>query len=1490
MAWCGKKVEIIVKPDMVRAGNEDCVPIPRIDPTIHSPDFPCIMAKDETKKFCSFGFDQSSDARKMMKGESISGKFTNISIPFTSPVPIKGAYICIDNYMSPITRIVLTFTSSKKKKKSLTCEFHGKNWYLLPIDLYNVVLCEISRRKGEDRAFRIISLVFFREETPDESFEREFKKQECDDRWDTAPIVTAKFITSGGRYSVPFPRDDPGILPPSMSLIEARDYSKSRESKWFDQSFESQNMLKGDAIVSLSYLSIPFESANPVKGAYICVDESYSSPSLLFTFTHADGSKTSRKYVFLRPAHKNEWYFLPIDSYDITSCEIEGKGIFKEKNSRCFWIYSLVFIRGEDIPFTKPEFICDGDHSCIPIPRDAPIMIRPAFPVLKARNETFSRSLKEYDRRNEAIQMLKGGWNRGLFTHISLSFSSCTPMKGAYICISHVSSPSYLLFTFFSSKRERSIKKYIFPRLDKFTWFLLPIDLPDVLSCEIMGKGEKDPDFNIVSLAFVREETPEETLARKRKEKIWTQAPIMKRKRKSSGERSILPIEDEPMIFTSLLFSMVEAKNDSFCKDHRGFCQSIPARKMLKRECSLSISHLYVPFTTLCPLKCAYICLNKHYSSPSLLFTFTHSDETKTFMKCEFPVLEFDHEWHFLLIDLDNVVSCEIEGKGRWDQKNSRWFDIESILFVRGYDISHVLPEYVFKGDYSCVPIPRDDPTMLNPLYSHITAINDTLKNVDTKSIPTIQAQKMMKGEYNIGTFTPNIHTICFSLEYKRSIYLFRKCSMFRTTFSIEGRMIIDISDSPYKYSHVYEEIDYQRFSIQHLAFVRTETPHESRIHRQKELSWVQAERIDAEFKKVGYLDSIPISRDSPSCVNPKFSSVKARTDSCCREASRYDKSFDAQQMLKGKGVAILSHLSIPFPAHDFIIGAYICIDKNYSSPSLLFTFTHADGKKTAKKYDFVRPEHPGSWNEWYFLPVKLYSVILCEIEGNGRWEEENSRWFKIDSLMFIRDEDIPILEVQEIPPQLVPSSLPTAIQKEEEEAIVGIPITHDEQVESKFEGHPKESDEVTIMDIIKPKLNPQQGLETLTSASIITPLCILGHGEFGEVLLVSVAGYSYPCVLKKILKKADKKLVKECCDEFTSHLRWIHRLPRPLYILNLLDESMKGMFGVLTEYCIGGSVMDFARSWCADGDFVIVKDNVPKKNEASGGDSSRACGESSIIHDEALPLDPETLNPMKVCALCVGMIECLDDIFKARPGLVHRNIKPDNFLIRDYVSAAPTSKKFGGSSCSSDEKPPEPQFEDFVYNSYEALRGFYSQKGDAYSLGISILALFLCCDPFLQMPMLKGIENSKEFIRELILIIKENMGPKLTETDLFKSLIPPRRKIKFKSLISLRRKEEFQAFLPLRRKNKRIYKCLNEVFTGLTELDVEKRMTVHQACVKVQSIKRFLPKIGEGWYCPRVEDTIYEQCKKYGGYTGTIEDNVTSEEEKKEEKADQKE
>ncbi|GKT32528.1 hypothetical protein ADUPG1_006664, partial [Aduncisulcus paluster] len=1080
-----------VKPKFIHEGDESSSPIPRDSPNVKSPDITVIEAKNRTKEEGDEDYDQSSNAQEMMKGEEVSWesfKFTDISLPFSTSAPIKGAYICIGGkYFCPPSHLIFSLTSSKGEKMVKKYEFpelENDSWFFLPIDLSDVILCEIKGKGRKKESFRIYSLVFIcREETPEEIKAHEAREK----LWSESPVVKPEFVQEGDRDSIPIPRDDPKLVDPSFSMVKCKDDLVSKESKKYDQSLRAQRMLKGEDDVWLSHISIPFPSPSPMKGAYICVNKNASSPSLLFTLTDCDGKKTSKKYEFTVPEDEYEWHFLPIELDNIVLCEIEGKGIWIEKNSRCFIILSLVFFR---------------------------------------------------------------------------------------------------------------------------------------------------------------EETPEERHIRESIEEQWSKAPTIKSEFMNSGDASAIPIPRGNAAVNNPSFEMVKGKNDSKSKESEEYDRSEKAQEMLRGEGRVELSHLFIPFPSPSPMKGAYSCVDNRHGSPSLLFTFTLSNGKKISKKYEFTRPEHYYEWHFLPIDLDNVVLCEIEGKGMWKGKNSRCFEIFSLVFLKRHILLGIV-EYIYKGNFECIPIPRDDPTFISPDFTAINARKKTEYKSDYQDFDdereiyvdtSDSAQAIMKGEF--GRFQFSHISIPFKPS-STSIKCAYICLRFHQKFSTSLSLLFTFTSSNgNKISYLYkfdtesedcgwfelsiglpdvvscdikgDEEKRENFDINSLAFYREDTPDEE-IAREKQRIylkelWLKSPPVIPMSVTKEIVDSI----DDTSIINPSFSDVTCKNNVCCKESEYYDQSSNAQKMLKGEGIAFsLSHLSIPFQSFNSIKGAYISVSK-YLIPALLFTFTLFNGKKISKKYEFTEDLHKSEY--YFFLPIELPKVVLCEIQGEGKSKHgKGRRSFQMTSLFFIKGEEIPPL--------------------------------------------PSDSTKLIKHDSF-----------TLTSSATITPQCIIGHGGFGEVLLVEVEGIPIPCVLKKMLHEADERVVNGCQKEFKmqrklfNNPKCFNRIPRPLYILDLLDADMKGEYGFIMEYCAGGSVSAFARSWCDDGKYVS---DIGDADDSEDSDSSCISDSDSKYNIGTTHFDPMTLNPVKVCSLCVGMIECLDDVFRAKKDLVHRDVKPDNFLVR---------------------------------------------------------------------------------------------------------------------------------------------------------------------------------------------------------------------------------
>ncbi|GKT34587.1 hypothetical protein ADUPG1_007917 [Aduncisulcus paluster] len=318
-----------------------------------------------------------------------------------------------------------------------------------------------------------------------------------------------------------------------------------------------------------------------------------------------------------------------------------------------------------------PEYVLAGNPHFIPIPRDIPSIKNPDFHKIQARNTTLDETDIWYDQSSYAQDMMKGGYNFGQFTHISIPFSSSSPIKGAYICLFwlkylELSYPSHLIFTFTSLEEEIISFKYEFLQFRDYNWFLLPIDLSDVVFCEITGKGCVTEFFKISSLVFFQEQSPEEMILREEIEKLWCRAPIVTPEFIKEGEIESIPISRKDPSIINPFFTMVMGKDDTYCKESKQYDQSVNVQEMLKGKDFVQLTYISIPFPP-SHLKGAYICVYNDFF-PSLLFTFTDCSGKKIYKKYELRP-KHEYEWFFLPIDIMNIIMCEIEVKEIWEER-----------------------------------------------------------------------------------------------------------------------------------------------------------------------------------------------------------------------------------------------------------------------------------------------------------------------------------------------------------------------------------------------------------------------------------------------------------------------------------------------------------------------------------------------------------------------------------------------------------------------------------------------------------------------------------------------------------------------------------------------------------------------------------------------------------------------------------------------------
>ncbi|GKT23952.1 hypothetical protein ADUPG1_012593 [Aduncisulcus paluster] len=129
----------------------------------------------------------------------------------------------------------------------------------------------------------------------------------------------------------------------------------------------------------------------------------------------------------------------------------------------------------------------------------------------------------------------------------------------------------------------------------------------------IMKVGYNSGHFIHISIPFtssspLKEESLEEIISRKSREKLWSEAPVVKPEfcyegdKESEGRDSIpIPRDDSTFVCPSIV--MVKAKNYSLRKESKDYDQSSKAQRMLKGEYYVYVSHLSIPFPSPCSMK-----------------------------------------------------------------------------------------------------------------------------------------------------------------------------------------------------------------------------------------------------------------------------------------------------------------------------------------------------------------------------------------------------------------------------------------------------------------------------------------------------------------------------------------------------------------------------------------------------------------------------------------------------------------------------------------------------------------------------------------------------------------------------------------------------------------------------------------------------------------------------------------------------------------------
>ncbi|GKT26532.1 hypothetical protein ADUPG1_013388 [Aduncisulcus paluster] len=1064
----------------------------------------------------------------------------------------------------------------------------------------------------------------------------------------------------------------------------------------------------------------------------------------------------------------------------------------------------------------KASFVTEGDDQCFPLSREHPSILKLDIPHIHGKIEGIPNDEEFIGRDILSSDICVN------FCHLSIPFLEFSGVKGVYICINRDSGPISLQFSFVLLSGLRIPKNVSFSQpTHDLEWHFVPIKLVDVVLCEIDGKGT------------------------------------------DSG-----PI--------SLQFSFV------------------------------LLSGLRIP-------------KNVSFSQP------TH-----------------DLEWHFVPIKLVDVVLCEIDGKGTWENPSSLNTSVNSMVFVQELSSEESMPlksmedartqsimptseisqdkpsfkrpQFIKMGQKDSVPIRRDEPCVLSLDVPNITSKNAYVcKQLDCFD-KSAEAKAMMLGE-RYGVVLSHIFVPFTAPSRVRGIYICVDkdwgpkeihCIVTQGDSTVSSRRYLFVSRPACMFEWYLLNINLPKVvsielevkgmwgsettkssCVQSLIFIK-KLPREVTLKKDRELFVAKTSCFDVSEVNVGDMDFLNVSLTDPNIVIPKMDGIRSQDCTYNRESDLFDTTSQAKLLLSGDQCAKFTHISVPFHGPSFIKGAYLSPSMLKPCSTLLFTFerTKSAGKTIFQKYNFVKPTQFG---HWYYFRIGLHDVTRCDIEAipSNPDKPQFNRVIGLFSLIFVRDspkwprtprvfadefdDDHPEEEYEEEEDSYYEEEdeEPEEEEEEEEERKKGKGRKDEEEEENTDKVDDwEESEEVDVEEVDEVQLiespdnsemdngdeapypfptrsfRPKDKSDQCSDADVsvhrehedsgasssmiiktrtdITVRGVVDRGIFGDIFLVDVKhckGIPNPCVLKRILKVGEEDVIRECTDVFTSHFELYmnpicgNRVQRPLYILDLLDSKYQGTFGFIMEHCIGGDVRSFANTWCV----------------SCSSDSKKT----------------ELVNPVRICSLCVGMIECLDEVFMAKPTLVHNDIRPGAFLVRfdpgskkgtivlsdlgfvkiqDFIDDSISCETFATTDETHDGKDSRGLTDSLPLDFFRApdtQRGTTSsQITDAYSLGISILALFL--------------DHSSS--KTLDSLHAGKISICLVKNQLFRSLL----------LID-------------KGKFRRVFSCFDQVFTGLTQSDPEKRLSVHQACAKVQAIKHLLPKIGDGWKCPSIDECLID-------------------------------
>ncbi|GKT27258.1 hypothetical protein ADUPG1_013717 [Aduncisulcus paluster] len=518
----------------------------------------------------------------------------------------------------------------------------------------------------------------------------------------TQPIHTSvkithradSFVKWGNLFDPPIGMIDPRVYQPSNAVVAS--YPDQRLAELLPR------FLEGSSGIAFKTIAFPFGSPFSCRSIYICISsEEGNHPKQLEVIFETSEKQSIKKLFSMKKiqGYTGEWRSLRVGVENITHCTITCKESWVDGNDWC-WIDGIRFVRDERESISRAMI---DDHIRLSSLRESRVISgdtmhqpRSSYELVYSYTDYRVIHPLEYEARGSfacgydafSIPSLLIG-DGSAFKSIFLPFSRDHSIGIIYICLwTFHEQPKDLDISFHTIGGKMIHREYRIPKIEQdfekednsYSWIFLLVDVSNVIACtlECLGSWHGFPWCYIQGIQFILS-SDEAVIARKLAEH-----------RDHIVIKSILT-ESNPLL---KLPSHVDANVIKINKHQATGVfpdghHPIRVRRLVEEDGTiLRFVSLFFPFLHDHSLDYLYLCINQDVQAPKdidlILSTTTGAIFRKQY-RIDFSLIPLSSakarvQWHVLPINVNGVVSCEIECISSW--RGSQFADICGIRFV----------------------------------------------------------------------------------------------------------------------------------------------------------------------------------------------------------------------------------------------------------------------------------------------------------------------------------------------------------------------------------------------------------------------------------------------------------------------------------------------------------------------------------------------------------------------------------------------------------------------------------------------------------------------------------------------------------------------------------------------------------------------------------------------------------------------------------------